>query len=49
MAQPCHLVATMRWWQMDNLSEVDVFWGDPFSTDRFRPDGLKGKTNVDDR
>ena len=25
MAQPCHLVATMRWWQMDNLSEVDVF------------------------
>ena len=41
MAQPCHLVATWRWWQMDNLSEVDVFWGDPFSTDRFRPDGLK--------
>ena len=29
------------WWQIYNLSEVDVFWGDPFSTDRFRPDGLK--------
>jgi hypothetical protein len=27
MAQPCHLVATMRWWQLDNLSEVDVFIG----------------------
>jgi hypothetical protein len=30
-------------WQMGNLSEVDIFigWVDAFSTNRFRPNGLK--------
>ena len=27
MAQPCHPVATWRWWQMCNLSEVEFFIG----------------------
>jgi len=33
-----------RWWQMDNLSEVEILIGGlAFSTDRFRPKGLKEK------